>query len=423
MSCTTKSITELASAIVANTKIVSNWYAANNLPLPSFDINSPTTIAIPPSEKEVAAAHAQVIADSFSLHNVLKGPNEMLMGLAANNVNDTMSLQAMRRFKVAEKFGLDERVSFEFLSRACGVNVVDLSRLVRHAMTNHIFREDEDGLVAHTAASRVLRENVLLTNLVGILTEELFPGAPHTLDALVKFDGFHAPEHSGFSLGHHTDKGLYDELREYPDRAQRFAGAMSGFAAVQDLMPLSKGWDWAAVDARKGTVVDIGGGWGPVCIGLAREHPNIKFVVQDFGDVIAEGPDHVPADLKERITFQSYNFLEQEQPIADADVYYLRAILHNWPDPYCVKILKHILPSLSKGAHILVQDWVLGDPWTLPPYTEKYFRSWDLNMTTFFGSRERTLADWEQLIKGADDRLSVHLFEIGADRLLDITWA
>ncbi|KAI8625038.1 O-methyltransferase-like protein [Xylariaceae sp. FL1651] len=422
MSCTTKSIIELASSVAHNTKIVNDYYTANNLPLPSFDIDSPTTIAIPQSEKEVIAAHAQAIADSFSLHNVLKGPNEMLMGLAANNVNDALSLQAMRRFKVAEKFGPDEKVSFEFLSQACGVNVVDLSRLIRHAMTNHIFRE-EGGLVAHTAASRVLRENVLLTNLVGILTEELFPSAPHTLDALVKFNGFHAPNHSGFSLGHHTDKGLYDELRQYPDRAQRFAGAMSGFAAVQDIGPLARGWDWASVDACKGTVVDIGGGWGPVCIGLAKYYPNINFIVQDFGDVVAEGPDHVPAELKERIKFQSYNFLEQEQPVTDALVYYMRAILHNWPDPFCVKILRHILPALQKGAHILVQDWVLGDPWTLPPYTEKYFRSWDLNMTTFFGSRERTLADWERLVTEADAKLSVRLVEIGADRLLDITWA
>lgn len=97
----------------------------------------------------------------------------------ANSANDMLSLQAVCRFGVAEKFGLDEKVTFEFLSKACGVNVTDLSRLVRHAMTNSIFREDEDGLVSHTAASKVLRENALLRNLMGILTEELFPGAPH----------------------------------------------------------------------------------------------------------------------------------------------------------------------------------------------------------------------------------------------------
>lgn len=83
----------------------------------------------------------------------------------------------MLRFDVAKKFPLHERVSFEYLSASCGVNVTDFRRLIRHAMTNHIFREDEDGLVAHTAASRVLRENRLLNNIAGIMTEELFPGA------------------------------------------------------------------------------------------------------------------------------------------------------------------------------------------------------------------------------------------------------
>lgn len=82
MSCTTKSITELAAAISRNTQIVNDYLVAHDIPVPSFDVNGPATVPIPPSEKEIAAAHAQAIADSLALHNVLKGPNEMLMGLA-----------------------------------------------------------------------------------------------------------------------------------------------------------------------------------------------------------------------------------------------------------------------------------------------------------------------------------------------------
>ncbi|KAI0403077.1 O-methyltransferase-like protein [Xylaria palmicola] len=425
MSYVTKSITELAASISRNTAIMNDYYVAHNLPLPSLDVDSPTTIAIPGSEKAVREAHEQAIADSFTLHHVMKGPREMLMGLAANSANDALSLQAVRRFKIADKFPLDEKVSFEFLAKACGVNVIDLSRLIRHAMTNFIFRE-EDGLVTHTAASRALRENVPLTNLLEMLTEEMFKGAPHTLDALTKFNGFHAPNNSGFSLGYRTDKGFYDETRQYPDRAQRFAAAMGAFAAEKSLEPLATGWDWGAVDAAKGTVVDIGGGWGPVCIGLAKRYPNTNYIVQDFADVVADGPAHVPDELKDRITFQSYNMMVGEQPVKDAAVYFMRAILHNWPDACCVTILRNTLPgrlALQKGAHILVQDWVWGAPWSLPQYTEKYFRSWDLNMTTLYGSRERSFADWKQLINEANPGLSVRLYEIGADQLLDISWA
>ena len=92
-----------------------------------------------------------------------------------------LSLQAMRRFKVGEKFGFEEKASFESLAEACKVNVIDLRRLIRYAMTNHIFRE-EDGLVAHTAASRLLTENKLFNDVVGVATEELFPGAAKVRD-------------------------------------------------------------------------------------------------------------------------------------------------------------------------------------------------------------------------------------------------
>jgi 6-hydroxytryprostatin B O-methyltransferase len=100
---------------------------------------------------------------------------------------------------------------------------------------------------------------------------------------------------------------------------------MSGFAGVQDPEPLARGWDWASVDSSKGLVVNIGGGWGPVCVGLAKYYPNINFIVQDFADVVAEGPEHVPSEFKDRISFQGYNFLEQKQPVNNAAVYFMRS--------------------------------------------------------------------------------------------------
>jgi hypothetical protein len=88
----------------------------------------------------------------------------------------------MRKFQVGEQFGFNDKISFEDLSKACQVNVVDLQRLVRHAVTNHIFRE-EDGKIAHTAASRLLTENRVFNDVVGVSTEELFPGAAQVRQA------------------------------------------------------------------------------------------------------------------------------------------------------------------------------------------------------------------------------------------------
>lgn len=92
------------------------------------------------------------------------------------NPNDALSLQAVYHFKLATSFPINGAATYAELSAACGLNQIDLRRLVRHAMTNHIFQE-RDGKVVHTAASRILAENAMTRDIIGIMCEEMFPGA------------------------------------------------------------------------------------------------------------------------------------------------------------------------------------------------------------------------------------------------------
>lgn len=145
----------------------------------------------------------------------------------------------------------------------------------------------------------------------------------------------------GFTLGHNTDKGLYDELSQYPERGQRFAGAMSGFAARTNVDLLANTFDWASF----ASVVDVGGGWAPVSIALAQRFPKPTFVVQDIEHVVADGPSHVPHELKGRIRFAAYDFFTT-QGIEGADVYLIRHVLHNFPDDSCKAILRAQIPGM-----------------------------------------------------------------------------
>ncbi|KAL9105818.1 MAG: hypothetical protein Q9227_009074 [Pyrenula ochraceoflavens] len=395
-------ITELANQIAADTAVVNNYSETNGLPTPSFDVNGPPVLAIPPSEKEVISAKDRVVAYTLELHNLMRGPVESVVGTSIISFNESLSLQAIIRFQVPEALDLDEKASFETLSERTGVNVTELRRLVRHAMTYWVFRE-EDGIVVHTAASRALRENAMARAVSTIMLEEIFQGASRSVDALDKYNYFTEPGQSGWAWGHNEPKGLYAGLRQYPDRAERFAKAMDGFAARTPVDPTAKGFDWATNAAKEATVVDVGGGWGPVSIGLAERFPGIKFIVQDFADIIAEGPSHVPPQLKDRIEFMESDFLV-EQPVCGADIYFMRAVLHNWVDDYCLKILRSLIPALKRDARIVISDAIMWEPWTLPPYTEKFRRSMDLNMMTLFGSRERSLDEWKQLFQTADSR-------------------
>ena len=94
-----------------------------------------------------------------------------------------MSLQAVYRYRLAKTFAVDRETTFESMSQASGLNVVDLQRLLRHAMTNHIFQEPRAGVVAHTATSRLLAENESIEDCIGIFAEEKFKASASVLTA------------------------------------------------------------------------------------------------------------------------------------------------------------------------------------------------------------------------------------------------
>lgn len=136
---------------------------------------------------------------------------------------------------------------------------------------------------------------------------------------------------------------------------------------------------------------------------LARKFPAINFVVQDLEPVIKEARENVPPDVAGRITFMTHDFFTP-QPVSGADAYFFRWIFHNWPDKYCLKILRSLIPALKPGAKIIVSDAVLPGPGELPRAVETRMRSFDLSMTSTQNAKERELGDWAQLFREADGK-------------------
>jgi trans-aconitate methyltransferase len=133
------------------------------------------------------------------------------------------------------------------------------------------------------------------------------------------------------------------------------------------LVHLTGGYPWERVAA--GTVVDVGGSYGDVAFALAREYPHLKLVVQELPEVVANAQRDESLDVR----FMEHSFFE-EQPVKGAEVYLFRWILHNWPDKYCVRILRGLVPALKKGAKVLVMDGVSPPPGVLPNDLERNLR-------------------------------------------------
>lgn len=165
---------------------------------------------------------------------------------------------------------------------------------------------------------------------------------------------------------------MFDFFEEHPERMSRFKDAMSFLSTFPGLENsyVVKGYDWASLG--QATVVDVGGSAGHVSIELAKNFPDLHFIVQDLPKVIKAAPAP-PAEVADRVTFQSHDFFT-EQPEKNADIYYFRWILHDWSDKYCLKILKALVPALKSGARLLLSERCLEPPCTLPMRKERWNR-------------------------------------------------
>jgi hypothetical protein len=109
----------------------------------------------------------------------------------------------------------------------------------------------------------------------------------------------------------------------------------------------------------------------------------------------------------------------KEQPVC-AEVYHFRWIFHNWPDKYCIMLLRAQIPALKAGARVVIQDFVVPESGTVPYYQERLSRyvqlrrcdndcsyicrGFDLAMMELFNSKEREQRDWVKLFGDADSR-------------------
>lgn len=144
----------------------------------------------------------------------------------------------------------------------------------------------------------------------------------------------------GFSLAHNTDKSVFEYMEAHPDKAKRFAGAMSSFASYRGHRPefLARGYPWASLGNK--AVVDVGGSDGNYSIALAQSFPQLKFIVQDLPAVVTavNSKRPVPVGLEDRVTFMEHDMFT-EQPVS-ADVYMFGFVFHDLPDKYVARILR-----------------------------------------------------------------------------------
>ena len=274
-------------------------------------------------------------------------------------------------------------------------------------MGNHIFDEDQrTGRVRHTAISRLLATDSGFADHIGLQTEELGPAGTRVIEALDKWgQEDDEPNQTGFALLNETESSIFEVLGKHPDRANRFGNAMRFYTANDgyDLRHLLNAYDWSTLDRKGVRVVDIGGGKGSVSQYLARHTSQVQFLVQDLPYVVPAAKEELPIELKGRVDFEVHDFLELQAPEPAPNAFLLRWILHNWPDSYCIRVLKGLVPAMRPGSKVLIYDYVLADE-PVRDLEGRFGLQMDMIMITGFNGRERRRAEYEKLLAQSDER-------------------
>ena len=81
--------------------------------------------------------------------------------------------------------------------------------------------------------------------------------------------------------------------------------------------------------SRYGTLCDVGGATGLLCIEVAKKHPHIECITFDLSAVEPVAKKHIAAaGLADRIRTATGDFFQD--PLPKADVITMGMILHDW---------------------------------------------------------------------------------------------
>ncbi|KAI9036880.1 S-adenosyl-L-methionine-dependent methyltransferase [Aspergillus affinis] len=122
-----------------------------------------------------------------------------------------------------------------------------------------------------------------------------------------------------------------------------------------------------------------------------KKNPTGRLIVQDLPEVVRD----IQEPAAQGIEAQGYNMFDA-QPVRGAKAYYMRTVLHDWPDKQALQALQRIREAMADDSVLLINENTL--PESAVP---RFNTSVDLIMMTMFSSLERTDKQWQSLLERA----------------------
>ncbi|KAI0057865.1 S-adenosyl-L-methionine-dependent methyltransferase [Artomyces pyxidatus] len=436
----TSPLTALANLISSSVQTLESAYSKEGLAFPSLD--EPFRPGPLDNDAAIMAATHVIIAAAHQLIATVRSPMDTIfdyapsmfmsasLGLAVDvDVPDVLKDAGPQGLHVKE---IGEKVDIEGEK---------LARILRYLATRHVFKEVAPDVFANNRVSSILIKTRPLEDLKsdhGKLTKYDDSGIPAMVGHMTD-DGLRASAYittylkgnpkdseSPFNLGWNTKQSIWEWFEEPGNewRGRRFVSAMTGGAALFPSTIFTDGFDWKAL--KEGSVVvDVGGNVGTVTLTIAKSFPHLKYIVEDQEKVISTSAhkfweEQSPESLTSgQVSLKVQNFFEP-QAVKNAAVYFMRMVLHDWPNSKCIEILKAIRAAAGPTSKLVVFDIIMPyacpDPAGLPPPpfpllanlglpVGGFLTAVDLQMLNLVNGQERTLSQFVELGKATGWKL------------------
>ncbi|KAF4581763.1 hypothetical protein EYR40_002781 [Pleurotus pulmonarius] len=409
MSASLNVLTTLAQLISDSVAIVVSEYAKAGHAPPALEsteqdpFHSPELMSerLKTATKTIEAACAQLSATVTS-------PGHVVTNKAYNFVEP-----------VCMRVALDAKITDRLLDKPKGLHVDELGRLsdqdpgklgriLRTLATNHVYTEVAPNVFANNRLSMKLLSTDPVSNLAGHMSDEVMKAGVTLGDVLEDpaTRKSYRVEDCAFQRAHSVSVFDYYDGPARVHAFKRFGQAMVGWAQVtgRSMLPKSQ---------YTISIANVGGGNGHATLDLLKAFPALKIIVQDTHASTVQGREYwekeYPIALREqRVDFVGLDFLK-ETPAEGGTIYYLRHVLHDWPDDDCVKILENVKKSMSPQSKLLINEFVpqyivrggLASHTQAPTpllanygVANKRLYQQDMNMMISFNSKERTLDEF-----------------------------
>ncbi|KAL3959864.1 hypothetical protein ACCO45_004981 [Purpureocillium lilacinum] len=344
------------------------------------------------------AARLKLLDAADALAMELYTPFELVARITWGETSRTAALRVAFELGLLRNLDSEPQTSQQVATGTVADPVL-VARILKHLAANGIVKEVGKDVYVSTRFSRAIDDPAVSATMryTSIVTLPTFLALPEFLSK-TKYQTPTDENNSPVQFGLRSSETFFGMMRENSRLAEAFNDFMKAYARS-----VPSWTDVYPIRASSPLLVDVGGNLGHQLVDLHSRFPDLRgeLVLQDQAPVIAAAT--ASGELPARVTAVAHDFFTA-QPAAcrGARAYYMRFIMHDWPDAQCGAILSHLRDAMAPGySRVLINDVVLRDEGASWRDT-----SLDWVMMAMLVSRERTESQWRELLAGVGLRMS-----------------